>query len=140
MTRNLSATITRDERDEAVRRLAIFKKWFAHEVMEEGQKTTLVVLPIENISPRYRDEATTSFKPVGVPMLFLSSISGGPELVVPVGQVPYLSKVSGREELLPVGISLLSTSGMDLRLLDMVKHCLRVSGRPMEVSVGRTMF
>lgn len=47
--------------------------------MEVGRKISLVVLPIENISPRYRDEATTRFSSVEVPMLFLSLILGGPD-------------------------------------------------------------
>lgn len=139
-SRDLASKITPDERAEAVHRLAVYKKWFAESVMELGQKLTLVILPIENISPRYRDTATSNFKPVGVPMLFLSPILGGPELVVPAGQVPYFSKVTGREELLPVGISVLSAPGMDLKLLDLIKDCLEKSGRPTEVKVGRTMF
>jgi Asp-tRNA(Asn)/Glu-tRNA(Gln) amidotransferase A subunit family amidase len=137
---DLSDKITRGERDEAVRRLAVFKAWFADEVMQEGRQMTLVVLPIENMSPRHRDQATTSFNPVGVPMLFLSPIIGGPELVVPAGHVPYVSRVSGNQEYLPVAVSLLSTTGMDLRLLDIVKHFLEKSGRPKEVAIGRTMF
>ena len=63
-------------------------------------------------------------------MLFLSPIIGGPELVVPsmviisllvksidlrnfiAGEVPYHSRVSGRTEYLPVGISQLASPGM----------------------------
>lgn len=108
--------------------------------MEQGKKFTLVILPIENMSPRYRDEARTSFNPVGVPMLFLSPITGGPEFVVPAGQVPYHSKASGTEELLPVAISVMSSPGTDLKLVDTVKHCLEKSDRPTQVAVGRTMF
>ncbi|KIX10283.1 uncharacterized protein Z518_01365 [Rhinocladiella mackenziei CBS 650.93] len=119
---DLSSKISTEERNEAVRRLAVYKDWFAREILELGRKTTLVILPIENMSPRYRDEATTNFDPVGVPMLFLSPILGGPELVVPAGQVPYL------------------TRGTDLKLLDVAANCLEQSARPTEVAVGKTMF
>lgn len=62
-------------------------------------------------------------------MLFLSPVLGAPELTVPskwvlnhgtammlncncvVGELPYESKVSGRTEYLPIGISLLSDPG-----------------------------
>jgi hypothetical protein len=60
---------------------------------------------------------TKHFNPVGVPMPFLSPILGGPELVVPAGQVPYASKVSGQTEHLPVGISILAASGRDLKFV-----------------------
>jgi Asp-tRNA(Asn)/Glu-tRNA(Gln) amidotransferase A subunit family amidase len=108
--------------------------------MEVERKMGLVLLPIENISPRYRDEAITRFNPVGVPMLFLSPILGGPECTAPVGQVAYESRVSNRREFLPVGISLLSAPGTDLELLDMVVSCLEHSGRPTTVLTGKTMF
>ena len=60
-------------------------------------------------------------------MLFLSPILGGPELTVPstcsqlylitklihiVGQSTYYSKITNREEGLPVGISLLAAPGL----------------------------
>lgn len=121
-------------------RLAVYKEWFSKEVMKVGENRTIVILPIENISPRYRDDATTNFNPIGVPMLFLSPILGGPELVVPSGQVPYQSKVSGRKELLPVGISLLAAPGTDLELMDTVTEFLKQSARPIEVMTGRAMF
>ena len=108
--------------------------------MEIEDKTTLVLLPIETISPRYRDEATTHFNLVGVPMLFLSTILGGPEFVVPAGQVPYVSRVSGRKEFLPVGVSLLGAPHSDLVLLDIVKDVLEHSGRQTRVLTGKTMF
>ena len=108
--------------------------------MEVGRRRAIVVLPIENMGPRYRDEATTHFVPEGVPMLFLSPITGGPECVVPAGQVTYGSRVSQRDELLPVGVSLLGAPGSDLELLDLVATCLEESGRPTEVIVGKTMF
>lgn len=137
---SISRDITQTDRDEAVRRLSVYKAWFADKIMEVGRKRTIVVLPIENISPRYRDEAISRFNPVGVPMLFLSPILGGPECTVPVGQVTYESRVSNRQELLPVGLSLLSAPGTDIELLDMIVSCLEHNGRPTAVSTGKTMF
>ena len=140
ISRSISRDITQTDRDEAVRRLSVYKAWFADKIMEVGRKRTITVLPIENISPRYRDEAISRFNPVGVPMLFLSPILGGPECTVPVGQVTYKSRVSNRQELLPVGLSLLSAPGTDIELLDMIVSCLEHNGRPTAVSTGKTMF
>ena len=54
--RDLASKITAEERDVAVERLTVYKRWFLEHVMREGERDTLVLIPIENISPRYRDE------------------------------------------------------------------------------------
>lgn len=52
--------------------------------MKPGEQITLVLIPIEEMAPRYRDEMSTShFNPVGVPNLFVSPILKAPELTVP---------------------------------------------------------
>ena len=78
------------------------------------------------------------------------------------GQIPYMSRVSGQIEHLPVGISLLASPGalciflpydrppcqisgsselgQDLMLLDLVTECLEKAGRPTAVLTGREMF
>lgn len=43
-----------------------------------------------------------------------------PEVVVPLGQVPYISRISGRQEYLPVAISFVTRHGCDYMLLDLV--------------------
>ena len=58
IARERSSKISRDERDDAVSRLEVYRDWFSKEVMQAGKYSTIVVNPIENISPRYRDEAT----------------------------------------------------------------------------------
>lgn len=54
--RDLSAKITQGERNIAVDQLEVYRKWFLKEVIRVDQFDTLIILPIENISPRYRDE------------------------------------------------------------------------------------
>ena len=58
MIRDLSATITEAERDTAVTRLKVYREWFLREVMQVDKFNSIVIIPIENISPRYRDSAT----------------------------------------------------------------------------------
>lgn len=100
------------DRDIALKRLDVYKQWFLQEVMKTKEQNTLIIIPIEEISPRYRDEQVSSrSSPVGIPMLFLSPTLGAPELTIPVGQVPYHSRVSGQPEYLPVGVSLLGAPG-----------------------------
>lgn len=135
-----SAAITSDERDEAVARLEVYRNWFSQEVMRANTHLTIVVIPIEEIAPRYRDDATSDFWPTGVPMLFLSPVLGGPELTVPIGEVPFDSKVTREREYLPVGISLLAMPGWDMELFELAQKCLGNSGRATEVYAGKRMF
>ena len=58
MIRGLSATITQAERDTAITRLKVYREWFFREVMQVKKSNSIVIIPIENISPRYRDSAT----------------------------------------------------------------------------------
>lgn len=138
--RDLSSRITEAQRDHAVQRLLVFKVWFMEHIMEVDTARTMVVLPIENIAPRYRDKATTDFVPQGVPMLFLSPIIGGPECVIPAAYVTYDSRMSGHQELLPVGLSLLAQPDADLELLELAALCFEGSGRPTRVLPGERMF
>ena len=54
--REVSRLITKDERDIAVERLDVYKEWFLKTVMRTGKYDSVVIIPIEEISPRYRDE------------------------------------------------------------------------------------
>jgi len=69
-------------------------------------------------------------------MLFIAPILKAPELTVPIGQVPFNSRVTGRVENLPVTISLLSSPGRDLELFDIARDCLTKAGRPLNVLAG----
>ncbi|KAF1850932.1 amidase signature enzyme [Cucurbitaria berberidis CBS 394.84] len=137
----LSSHITRQANVEALKRLEVYKDWFSKVVLKSELQNTLILIPIEEISPRYRDELPTKyFNPVGVPNLFLSPILKAPELTIPIGEYPYLSKVSGRVEKLPVAISMIAAHGHDFDLFDVALTCLRQSGRPTQVLAGNTLF
>ncbi|KAG6366059.1 hypothetical protein INS49_000235 [Diaporthe citri] len=138
---HMSSKITRAERDVAVKKLDIYKDWFLDVVMQRGKRDTLVLIPIENIAPRYRDyPPLPPFNPVGVPNLFLSPILGAPELTIPIGTTPYDSKVTGRVENLPVAISIIGEPSRDIELFDIAYNCLEQARRPTAVKVGYEMF
>ncbi|KAF4539975.1 Tetratricopeptide repeat domain-containing protein [Lasiodiplodia theobromae] len=87
--KGMASKISRAERDDATDKLEVYRNWFTEKIMRVKESNTIVILPIEEISPRYRDEPPSrKFYPKGVPMLFLSPIIGGPELTIPIGQVP----------------------------------------------------
>jgi Asp-tRNA(Asn)/Glu-tRNA(Gln) amidotransferase A subunit family amidase len=59
----------------------------------------------------------------------VSPLSGVPQLVIPLGQVPYQSTVSNITEYLPVTVSLYAAAGCDYMLWDLAA-ALEVSSKP----------
>ncbi|KAK4958306.1 hypothetical protein LTR10_004732 [Elasticomyces elasticus] len=99
-------------------------------------------MPTENSTPRYRDQSVTTVikPPPGVNSLWLSPVLGTPELIVPIETIPYQSRVSQREELLPFAVGLMSAKDMDLALFDVTIKCLQEVGRSVKVKCGKVPF
>ena len=138
---NLGKNVTRDQHKESMHRLHVYKIWFLTEIMNHENKDSLILLPISNVEPNYRD--TPPKAPAiqeGFESLFLTPILGAPDIVVPIGQVPYESKVSGRTEYLPVCVDLVGAPGMDTALIRTAQGCLESAGRETCVRTGETMF
>ena len=51
--------ITKSDRDIAVQRHAVHREWFLSNVMNVHSQNAVVIVPIENISPRYHEEPPT---------------------------------------------------------------------------------
>lgn len=60
--------------------------------------------------------------------------------IIPVRQVYYESRISGRTEYLPVAIAWMSKPSTDIQLLETVERCLERTGRPAVVLTGEKMF
>nr|XP_019046190.1 hypothetical protein I302_04930 [Kwoniella bestiolae CBS 10118]OCF25120.1 hypothetical protein I302_04930 [Kwoniella bestiolae CBS 10118] len=101
--------------------------------------------PLDTL-PVYREEKlnniSESFMPRRRNPLFAyapASISGAPEYVVPIGQVPFKSLVSGVEEMHPLSMSFIAYPGCDSMLLDFIDK-LGKAGILNETKTGRTAF
>ena len=93
--------MTLDQKEDAIERLKVFKRWFLDKVMCVDKYTSFMVLPIEEIVPRYRDEPPpcvpdllmllhkspnvfrSPIMPKGIGMLDIAPTLGAPELVIP---------------------------------------------------------
>ena len=53
--REVGSGITLAQRNDAMRRMEIYKDWLLHEVLHVDDGTALVVLPIKDVEPNYRD-------------------------------------------------------------------------------------
>lgn len=57
-----------------------------------------------------------------------------------VTQLPYHSRITDREEKIPMVVSLMGAPGTDMELLTWTIDCLRKSGRPIKVKTGKLAF
>ena len=137
----LGKAVTQDERDQALHRLEVYKTWFLDTIMQRQERETYLVMPIAEVAPNYRDVSPPPVKrPTGFDPLILSPILGAPDVVVPLGEYEYESRVSGCREHLPVVIDIVGLPDSDLRLIDVISGCLELSGRPTAVETGSRIF
>ncbi|KAK0102662.1 hypothetical protein ONS95_006266 [Cadophora gregata] len=138
---DLGKSITPRQRNEAFRKVDVYRKWMLEEILCQDLREAFVILPIAEAAPNYRNaQPGPYFKQNAFDALFLAPILGAPEFVVPIGQVPYESRISGLVEQLPVAVSVLGLPGTDTRLIEVVRQCLNETGRPTTVQTGRHMF
>ena len=133
--------VTSAQYEEGIRRLAIYKEWFLKTVMRSAEFQSLLLLPIDSVQPNYRDSPPP--EPViqeGFDQILLPSILGASDIVVPLGESAYLSRVTGREEWLPVAVDIVGLPGSDLVLLETVRACLAASNRSLKVATGARLF
>lgn len=120
-----------------------FKAWWNSTVLIANQTTcsnAIYVYPQSTGSTQYRN---VYFLPSGAPTGFsngrISVYTEIPDIVVPIGQVPYNSTITGRTEYLPVTISLMAAKGCDYMLLNLIEG-LSDAGIISGVKVGATAF
>lgn len=136
------AAVSEEQHTEAMRKLEVYRSWLMETLFEaDDDKKRLLVLPISSVEPHYRDEKTESRTyQTATDELYLSPILGAPDIAVPVGEIPYQSRITGRQELLPVAINVVGAPGMDYWLLDSIKTVLRQSERLSEFLAGKRTF
>jgi Asp-tRNA(Asn)/Glu-tRNA(Gln) amidotransferase A subunit family amidase len=128
---------------EAVRRLSIYKEWFTTELVPSCEEA-LVLYPIGPGQEDYRDDSLN--EPPQSPVapyigMIQASAAGTPEYTFPIGKSRYQSRVSMREEELPVSIGMIGGAGCDGMLVDLVaKVTSEVEGLKAEVMTGRSIW
>ena len=121
---DIGKAISQEERDECWRRSEVYRHWLMNRVFNADDKSivTVMVLPIETGQPNYRDSELPGYSLLsGYAALNMSPMMRAPEVTAPVGDIPYVSRVTEREEPLPVAVSLIGAPGTDLILLDLVE-------------------
>ncbi|PQE16360.1 hypothetical protein CJF32_00006229 [Rutstroemia sp. NJR-2017a WRK4] len=105
---------TAEQYEEAIRRMKVYEEWFLQTVMRVDKANTLVVMQSEEVRPNYRDDPPAGYyiQPAWHQWWILP-ILGAPEIVIPVGQNPYKSRISSQTEYLPVTASIMGLPGME---------------------------
>ncbi|KPM45590.1 hypothetical protein AK830_g921 [Neonectria ditissima] len=136
---------TAHEQKDALDRKRIFKDWFLDSILSvkaPDELTAVTLVPISDAEPEYRDDYPEGpwMGGSGFHQNFLSSLTGCPEVVIPIGQIPYQSRVTKRTEFLPVVVAMLGPPGTDVALTKFAADLLHKAGLPTSVKTGRVAF
>lgn len=111
---------------QALRNISIFAKWYATEGYgrhdPESCSESVYTYIWQSGQPSYRDQyfSAPTAPPFGMSDSRVAVIAGAPEVVVPIGEVPYNSTKSLQIEYLPVSMALRMARGCDFVLANLV--------------------
>lgn len=130
---------------EALRNISTFKEWYSTEGYgrrdPESCSESVYTYVFQDGVPDYRDEYLTpqTSPPLGMGDSRVPVIAGAPEVVVPIGEVPYNSTKSLQTEYLPVSMALRMARGCDYALANLVGE-LEEAQILRPVAVGSRLF
>jgi Asp-tRNA(Asn)/Glu-tRNA(Gln) amidotransferase A subunit family amidase len=128
---------------EALEAMQAFGQWTVNTLFGSynQEATTLLIFPQSCGRPEYRDDIpdrTELFNDVFSIYAF-GYLVGCPDYTVSVGEVPFVSRVTRKQEHLPVSISLVGKPGCDVELYD-VLDSLHEAGVISDVLAGSNMY
>ncbi|KAI1325914.1 amidase signature domain-containing protein [Xylariaceae sp. FL0255] len=136
--------------NEALTNKTMFKNWLDSHVLTPELSSAhcssaLLIHPIWSGTPSYRDNyPTESPADAGESFVWnqysISQLAGVPEVVLPVGEVEYTSRVTVTTKKLPVVVSINAAAGCDLMLYELVSRLAEEGIIPNEVKTGATLF
>lgn len=128
--------------DEAVANKTRFMDWFNGHVLKVDEVTCssdLFVYVPRTPAPKYRDtywtgpQAPGAFSTSRIPVM-----AEIPDIVIPIGEIEYESKVTNHTEYLPVTVDLMAAKGCDGMLFSLIREMHKV-GMISEVRAGRSL-
>ncbi|KAI0016845.1 amidase signature domain-containing protein [Xylariomycetidae sp. FL0641] len=124
------ASVGQEEYEASVSALQTYASWINEVLLPgppvnglEDAEIPVLIYPQSWGRPWYRDELPIRDDGLfwsGFSVYSISYCSGCPDITVPVGEVPFTSKITDTEEYLPVSLSLLAPRGLDSALLDLL--------------------
>lgn len=135
-------TLTQDLYDDALTRVNTYRDWFSSHVLPTCE-SAILVYPLGAGLEEYRDiypEPPSAVFGGSYPATFMSVLSGVPDYAVPIGERTYYSRVTRRNETLPVTVGIMAAAGCDKMLVDLVARMADLGFLKGEVKTGRTMY
>ena len=119
--------ITVSQNAEAVESMKMFSRWILDFLLapSDEDQVPLLIFPQSWGCPDYRDRYPASNSQLfwsGFSRFAISYCSGCPDYTVPVSELPYHSRITGREEWLPLSLSVLGRPGTDFILFGLLKE------------------
>ncbi|KAJ5160568.1 uncharacterized protein N7482_007572 [Penicillium canariense] len=136
--------VTPDEYKTYREELKIFQNWFNENVFSHDPSSmseAIMIMPYGSANPKYRDSPNENPSSSGtIGEKFISPVLEMPQLVLPFGQMPYHSRVSGRLEHRPIGSTILGAKGSDLVLIKLANAAFQAASWPTTIATGRYMY
>lgn len=133
---------TRARLPSSIHRREAFEKWFGANILR-GSKATCsesifahsLHVPPGREKVTYAEPSVASYYWHGV----FVNYAGVPEIVVPIGQIKYMSPYTLREEWQPVTVAFASAKGCDLKLFELVEK-METAGLVEETLPGKVAY
>jgi len=144
MNRDIGSSMTAEESEQGQKEQSVFREWFNAKIIsfDPGSLSdAIMIMPYGSALPIYRDvpnEPPTTFHTLTSKML--APVLQIPQLVFPIGQKAYHSRISNRTEYRPIACTLVGARGSDLMLLKLGLDALRAADWPTGVLTGRNMW
>lgn len=116
-------------------KLFCYRTWLLNNLFDDKNVEMLVALPIANSRSNSHHESLNSAEnQTALDQRLISTLLGGPEIVVPIGDAPYHSTATTNTEYAPVAVKILAAPGQDFELLHAIETVMTNSLRPVVVS------
>lgn len=128
--------------ESATEHYQIFQSWF-RSTLTPSCEEALVLYPMGAGVEDYRDTYTSPPSAIfgaGYPGTQMSVMAALPDYTVPIGERTYFSRVSERNETLPVTIGIIGAAGCDGMLMDLVAALADEGVIVGEVKTGRSIY
>ncbi|KAF2676087.1 glutamyl-tRNA amidotransferase [Lentithecium fluviatile CBS 122367] len=133
---------TTETLDRAIANKTMFMSWFNSTVLVANKQTCsdslLFYVGTTGAAPDYRNVYLSDPRPpAGFGQNSISGFSEAPDYVVPIGEAPYNSTITGHVEYLPVAVDIMAAKGCDGMILSLIE-ALYEAGILKKAKAGRS--
>ncbi|EHK41963.1 hypothetical protein TRIATDRAFT_322099 [Trichoderma atroviride IMI 206040] len=142
----LARLVTIEDREKMVQQKAFFANFARKQILQGGDGSGatgslggIMVWPFNPQEPQYRDNYPSLTPHVNWrwDVDYTAPLAGLPQVIVPIGQFQYDSRITGEPDFLPIAASIVGPPGSDIALLDFISKFLQRTRGLLSVKPGR---